>query len=443
MANLKFLYGPSYVELAPPVEWEGIEVNATFNFTTTDANINTNQFTFVDTASTYMKQWLLDNGSFNGIPFKIQVESDVTATVVIIFDGYISLQPEDLEIDSVGEPLIYRTVVTELNNNPTILDKAAITTQGQLVELNKIINGDYIMVPDIIESKTNIRERGVILTQLLFDTITSIINIIQQIVNAIADTIGISFLLGLLELILAFANAILIINQLADMFIEHKNLFFPNIEYRKGIFLKTVLEKGFAHLGYDVEFGIIEDDLNCVAYESHQTGTPGALVSSVLFPGEGILKASDFGYTLLESVQVLDFLFNIEVVARGNTVHLKTKKDPYWNTSPLYIMPNDIQIEITKQYNNGNIKRKPIKGTFFGEYAVDESDAHTLTEKADDSVEIRRTSTTILNEKMFNLGGINNVKIPLALCVRKKPFDNLLDLFTGISDKFDAYIDLM
>ena len=443
MADLKFLYGPSYIQLAPPKEWEEIEVNATFNFTTTDANINTNKFTFVDSASTFIKQWLLANGSFNGMPFRIQVQSDVTTTIVTIFDGYISLIPEDLEIDSVGEPLIYKTIIIEINNNPTILDKAATTTQGQLVELDVIVNSDYIPVPDIIESKKNIRERAVILAQLLFDTITALVNIIQQVINAIADTIGVSFILGLLELVLAFSNAVLVINQLVDMFIEHKNLFFPAIEYRKGIFLKTVLEKGFGHLGYDVEFGIIEEELNCIAYESHQTGIPGWFWSTVSFPGEGILKAADFGYTLLESVQVLDFLFNIQVVARGNTVHLKTKRDPYWNTSPLYIMPNDIQIEITKQYDNGNIRRKPVKGTFFGEYAIDESDAHTLTEKADDSIEVRRTATTILNEKMFNLGGLNNVKIPLALCVRKKPFDNLLDLFTGITDEFDALIEFL
>jgi len=434
------LYGQNYDELNPPVDWPGIGIQATINDNAFEAEINTNEFVWVGEAAEFMEAWRTTSGLgvFNGVPYRIQATSDVTGITEIIFDGYINLA--EREILSVSDPIMFRAPIVELDNNVTVFNKVSILSQRVLQNQGFITLADSIDVPVIKESKKNVAERALILGQLLFQVVSTFIGVIQNFMSAISDVIGVSIALGLVELFLLFVNTVIQFNLLFQDIAKHKDLFFPLITYYKGLGVKTILEKAFEKLGYTVDFGEIDSVISKIFLLASQDGFDG--FPSPGFPGTGVLNNRDWGYRIGELMQTVEDFFNTRQDVRDGVVHIKNRLDPFWTTAPAF-QPVDALLETTLQYQNGTKKEDTdrVHSTWYFEYIFDPTDTHTLTQNADDSYEIHRELITELDPKMNTLDGIKDIKIPYALAVRKEPFDNLLDLFTGISDQFDFWLD--
>ena len=55
----RHLFGTDYTELDPPVEWQDLSVDATINDSFTEANINTNVFTWVGRTARFINEdWI-------------------------------------------------------------------------------------------------------------------------------------------------------------------------------------------------------------------------------------------------------------------------------------------------------------------------------------------------------------------------------------------------
>lgn len=438
--SLKFLYGFDYNEYSPPKDWPSIGVQATINDDAFESEITTQEFTFAGTAATFIENDFIPiYGVFVGCPLRIQA-NDNDGNVETIFDGMIAL--DEREILSESNPILFRAPIEELNNNVTVFDRIQIITQGLLKKEGYFTQLDYVDVPVIRESKKNIAERAVILGQLGYQVVSTFIGAIQDFLSAISDVIGVSVVVGLVEILLLFVNTAIQINLLMDKIYQHKDLFFPLISYYKGISFRSIIDRGFEKLGRTVEYGIIEPVLDKIYLLGSQHGFDGFPAQG--FPNDGILKSNDPGYRVGNALEILKSMCNTRELVNGNTVHIKTKSDPYWTGSPAFTVDDTLN-ETTEQYSNGTKKEdtEEVKAVTYISYTYDPTDAHTLTENQDDSHEIHRKPINLPDERFNRMRRIQDIQIPYAMAVRKTAFDNLWDLFTGISDDFDFYIEAL
>ena len=62
----------------PPKEWQNLEVLATFDNDSVQANINFSALNFVDQANEVIKDWFFNNvGATEGIPFEISIQDSM------------------------------------------------------------------------------------------------------------------------------------------------------------------------------------------------------------------------------------------------------------------------------------------------------------------------------------------------------------------------------
>ena len=436
----KHLYGTDYAEFNPPKEWKGIGVEATIDDSSFEASVNTNEFIFEGAIAKFIQEeWIPNYGLFNGVPYRqIMISEKDPAITHVAFDGFIHLS--ERVILSESGPIIFRAPIVELQNNVTVFDKMSIITQGLLEKKGFLTPADAIDIPTIKESKKNIAERTLILGQLGFTIVSTAIGAIQNLMSAISDIVGVSALLGLIEIGLLFVNLLIEINLLAEQIFKHKDLFFPSITYYKGLSMKKIMEKAAAFEGYTIDFGEFDPVISKIFLMSSQTGFDG--FPSQGFPASGILRRVDWGYRIGQLMQTIETFFNTRQDVRDNVIHMKNIKDPFWTSDPAF-QPVDAKLETTEQYQNGTIKEDTdrIKAVVIINYLYDASDTHTLTENSGDSFEIHRRLKVELDPRMNTLKGIQEIQIPYAMAVRKVPFDNLLDLFTGISNNFDFWLN--
>lgn len=429
------LYGNPFIPLNPPNEWPETGIDSTLNDSVLEANVSSNVFTFSGKAAQAIQQWILSFGVHNGMPYRV-VYYDGTYTNTVV-DACLNLR--EAETLSNGGPLSYRIPLILVSDAKTVLDEMAVMTQGALRKNGWLTHLDYVDVPFIFESKKNIVERALIIRQFGFSAFQALTSIITDILSGISNVLGLSAPIGLVQLGLVFANAWFTIQKLVQDWNQIKNLIWPQIAYYKAISFKQLLTKAFASKGYTIDLGELDSwasDTYILGskYEDNGLPFPG-------FPVTGEMKRSDYGYIIAEFIDGFNTMQNLRIAIIGTVVHIKRRSDPFWNQAPVYT-PDNVLIKTVKQYANGVYRHDvdSVKGTNMLNYAYDIADGHTLTEKSGDSHEVRRKLLTELNPKFNLLKGIDNLEIPWAMCVRKKPFDNLYDLFNSSTNQFNTYL---
>lgn len=451
MPVIKHLYGPNSLPLSQPLEWPDLQVAATINDDSTEANISVSQFTFVGTAADYLLgDYIPQYGVFNGCKYKIVVEDDNISSVV--FDGFIVLS--ELQENSKEFPRILVCPIRDLNNNVTVFDQVAILTQLLLKKQGWIQPSDFKDLPVVVVSKKGAKDRAVALGNLAFTVITFFTSAVQNFLSAISDILGVSVAIGLVELATFVIELLIEIQQLVDLIIQHKDLLLASQTWNKVIGLKTVIERAFESLGYTVDFGEIDPVISKLYLKKSQNGLDGFPVPGL--PGDGTLNRSDYGYLIQECMEGVKALFNTRNDVQGTVAHIKHKKDAFWDNTPQY-SPDPVLIETTEQYDNGVYRNKTeeVFATTIIQFPYDATDAWTLTEDNDDSYEIHRSLIDELDPKCNTLKGLEDIQIPWAQGVRYDAQETLIDLmqeaftaFGGSLDvfqeflvQFEAYID--
>lgn len=438
----RFLYGQSYVSLNPPVEWQDYGVDATTNDSFVKAAVNTNQFTFVGLAARFILNWRAEigKGVFNGIPFRIVYESNkVPGDNYVIFDGFINLSDPTVELQSLQYPMRVVAPIVAIEDNKNAIEEMAVVTQGVLQAKGFLNHTHYVDIPVIRESKKNIAERAMILTGFGSRVVVALTQITSNIVGALGNTLGVAVIVGVVELLLVFVNAVVVLQQLTNEGLQMKDLFFPQISYYKGISIKTLLTQAFDYKNKVADFGILDDLFSnsyLLASQNEENGFP---VQGL--PFTGLFKRQDWGYIIGEVLEEIEKIGNTRWEVRDGVAHIKSRKDPFWTTSPAFV-PDNVLIKSVEQYQNGIYKddAEGVKGTVMVNFAYDPTDTHTLTQKSGDSFEIRRSLINELNPEMNTLKGIQEIEVRWAMCVRKQAFDNLWDLFTGVCGVWDLYL---
>ena len=418
----------------PPIEWQNLSVKATFDNDSVQANINFSALTFIDEANEIIKDWFFNNvGATEGIPLDIDIADG--ANTYTPFSGYLDWATYSVKASNRCEMSLVKT--DSLNG---VSERSKGITMRLLEENGLMPKTMGVNIPYVVENrKTNLEHMQIIATVVI--TVKTGIDEIFKLINLVSDIASIGIAIALINLAVTIAMLLIMINQLVAQLVQLQQSLFPLARLHRGIKLKTFLEQGAIHMGYTMDFGTFGTLLDKVVLCPHKTDEEGIGVS--IFGGtitanisnniSGILKPTDFGYTLSEAFQLANKLFNTKVAVQGNTIICKPYNDSSWVLNPTYTMPN-VLVENDEFTSNGSQSYNidEMVGRTLVSYQFDDSDKWTISNVNDSISETIVTPITVNNTKNVILKGINDIQIPYALCVRKGTFDALWDSFMDL-----------
>ena len=424
-------------EFAPPREAKDLEIEMSFG-ENPQPTINFNKLSFVNEANEKIKQWFNSGNAFEGLPFEI-VMSDGINTIVP-FNGYIDFN--DYTIKSVVESELS---IVKSKSLDSVNERAKGITMLLLESKGIMPKSDGINIPFIIQNRKTKLEK-LQFSLIVFQVTKSIIDEIFKIINIAADITTLGVAQAIINLTTTLASLVILIQKLIDLYQEYMQSYYPDVLIHRGIKLKTFISRGLQYLGYTVDFGIIDSELDNVVLCPTKTDEDGFEIGFVTNSTttnniSGILKPYNFGYTLSEAFELINKLFNTKSAIINNVLHLKTKKDPFWNTASQYQLPN---VNIEQSFiNNGTMSYNinELIGRKMIEYAQDDSDKWTITNINDSIAEVVVEPINVQNEENVLIKKFESINIPYALCVRKNENTPLYDKVQSFIDEFNNKIE--
>ena len=443
------------LEQDPPREWQDLEISATFDNDSVQANVNFSSLNFVNKANEAIKTWRDGSiGMTEGVPLSIEVSGE--GSTVVPFNGYLNW-------DNYIEKSSFECEMGLIKSNGlNSFHDRALGISMQLLESNGTMPTNLgVNIPYIIKNRKTDLEKIQLLTTA-YSIIKTGVDEVFKIINIAADTTSGGVLQAFLNLATTLINLVLLINRLVEQLKAIQETFFPLVRYHRGIALKTFLEKGCEYMGYTLDTDNFGEELGKIILCPHKTDEEGIPVGFIntatnlyLNNTSGILKPSDFGYILSDAFELANKIAYTKVAVIGDTVKLLPYNDDFWTESPSYTMP-DVLIEQTNSYENGiKGRNKPdLKSRTLIEYASDDSDYWTISNVNNSVSETIVSPLTIENQRNVQIKGVDDIQIPYSLCVRNNGVDALFDLFQdiiGLSDywveqiqtKFDSVADLL
>lgn len=422
-----------------PIDWQEIQVLSTFDNDSVQNNVSTSEIVFPLSAAKQIKQWVVDGtgngvGIFEGIPFQIVVSNGSNSTLVgdYILDFETYRETEDRK---VAISFRFKDGLNQLS------DRLEAITFGWLESEGKITNADYVEIKYVVQKKNEVLEIITLafitafLAKTLADSIQETADAIAQISSKSATglfgPVGALIYSIAVALILA-AKAVAILIALTKLFGQLFQAFQPIARKAKTMRLSTMLEKVGEYLGYTIETNIPLE--NYVYLPSNTSGDVLNQSGFVIIPKgvqKGIPNSGDYGYSLLEFMELLKKLFNAKFAVVGTTLQFRNIDDPYWvEQSGFTLRPDTFIAE--KSYNNNDLKANKLIS-----FRTDVTDEWTITEFKGTNYEIVTRPITVKDQKNVLIRGLERIDIPLALGSRKdgtSPFEAVLKAIAASAD---------
>lgn len=421
-------------EFVPPREHRDIEILATFDGDSVQANITTSEFSFVNVSDskpvTAIDNWFSAYPT-EGMPIEISIANGTTSYPA--FKGYLDFRTLQYKSD------IERICGIKQDNGLVSLDERL---RGITMELLKqkgaIVSTDYINIPYVVENRKTLLERIALLGQFYIIVKTSF-DEVHKFVNIASDITTLGAVQALINLTVTTTGLVLMMQQLADLLVQIQESFFPPVRYHKGITLKTAIQRAVQYCGYSLDCGSLDPIISKTGLCPSKDDEVGN--TSAIPGGVGILKPQDFGYVASDLFALSNMMYYTKVAIIGNTVHLKPFNDPFWVQSSTYQMPN---VKIEQAFVNNGIKSinyDELKSSRILQYSTDDSDLWTLTNVSEQISVTTVTPISVISQNRVLLTGSEQIRIPYALAVRKDALDDLIDLFTTTSQQFQQAKD--
>ena len=409
------------------------------------ANITTEEFTFVLDAYEEIRKWIDDGlrggvGIFEGIP--ISILEGVGGANVSVFKGILDLQ----ERTNVQPNLKQITTSLRQDDSLNALDQLLEPLDyGYLRSLNVITKSDYVDVEYVV-SPTDQAVATIttlitiyLLSKQLADTIEKLATSVATIsgITASGLTGGIGAAIYAVAVAIAqaaYAATLLIL--IIDFGIDLFNIVVQPTRIHKGISLKTLLEKACSFIGFTLET-TIEDLENLVYLPSNiSVDTFGLknVFTRVATISEGIPNVTDIGYTCTQMFQLARQLFNGRFAIQGNTVQFHTEISPFWVSQSGWEKPNSRKDEenFSFRYNTDE-----IKSSILIQFQTDIRDIYTIENYRGTSFQILTDAINVRNPMNKVVKNLDRVDIPIALGNRKNSLTGFEEGLQSVANLFD------
>lgn len=420
-----------------PRDFRGLEILATFDGDSVQANITTSEVKFANTNESQPKvlidEWF-DTLPTEGMPLEVQIESESSSYGA--FKGYLDFRTlrtlSDVEISCA---------IKQDNGLASLDERLRGITMELLEQKSYLTSTDYSYIPYVVENRKTLLEK-VYLSAQLYTIIKTGVDEVHKILNIASDITTLGAPVAAINLAVSIANLIILIARLVDLLSEIQDSFFPPIRYHKGITLHRAIKKAVEYCGYTLDCGpAFESILTKVHLCPSKDDEVGE--TAPISPFSGKLKPGDFGYIASDLFTLTNQLFYTKVAIVGNTVILKPFNDPSWVQSASYTMTSTKIEQAFISNGSYSINYDELNSSRIIEYAPDDSDLWTLT-KVGEQISVTTVSpVTVNDQRRVLLTGSEQIRIPYALCVRKSTVDDLLDKFLGAGDELKFIKDMI
>ena len=431
-----------------PLELSTLEVYATFDNDSVQANISTTELTFVLDAATKLIQKIEEGktggeGIFQGVPFKIKLKNEINN--IIAFDGLIDLA-NGVEIDETKNKV--KTKIRLKSQLFTLEEQLTALTYDFLKEKGIITNSDYSEVEYVVQKKINVVET-IILALTLYLMIKQLKESIEATIKNIADLAallaggGLTGILGtvilkLAQLIFDSAMGIFLVMAITDLAETLFTQLIPIKRKAKCIKLKTALEKVAGYLGYALQTDLTElDELYYLPsnYNYDEVDNKGVL-SQWKGVQHGIPNSCDYGYNCADMFELAKKRVNGKFAIINNVIWFYTKNDDIWVRNSTYKMPKTLQAKQKIKYNTDEL----IANKLFS-FDVDFSDEKTIENFQGTNFEVITKEIISSNKKEVYIKGLKEVRFGISLGNRKEKLSGFENFLSEVAGEFDKIIN--
>lgn len=414
-------------EVSAPRNWQDIEVLATFDRSSVQANISTTEFSFVNDAARVIIDHIeggfsnLTNGIFEGLDAEISVSENAAfgLPTETVFKGYIDLTRTEI---------IAPNEVSVFFEDERGLDKLEFKAEGLTFGLMRdkewITDNDFVDIPYVYQKPNDIFGRA-ILALTIFELTKSAVELTKEVGKAIADIGG-----GITGILVTTAKAFILviylvalIAQITILLNELRAYLIPNIKYYKGMRYRTMLEKGLEYLGYTLSSTISELDTYYFLPTKKRFGQDLPLLQSTV--DDGIPSLGDSGYIFSEFLQNVLTMFNAKIqIDENNVVNIESlNNDSFWIQNAIFELPDVLR-------ESYSFNTEELAATNLISFAVDYSDAWSLDNYTGTNYEVKTELINVSSEQRNLLKGLKSNTIPYALGSRKGTLTSLEQVFS-------------
>lgn len=415
------------VEYQAPREFKSLEILATFDGDSVQANITTSEFSFVNSSVSKVKAAIEEWFSVyptEGMPITISIENEDNTYGAFVghLDFRTFIEQSEVEL---------KCSIKQDNGLASLDERLRGITMRLLDQEGYFTPTDFSHIPYVVKNRKTILEKLYLLLQA-YQIIKTGIDEIHKILNVASDIASLGIVIALINMLLTIANLIVLVDRLINLMQEIQESFFPPIRYHKGISLYVGLKRAVEYCGFTLNCGSFTNVISKIHLCPSKDDEIGETDTTNF--DSGILKPGDFGFIASDLFALANKLCFTKVAIIGDEVHLKPFNDPYWIQNASYTMPSTLVEQAFVKNGYKTVNYDELKSSRVIEYTRDDSDLWTLTNVGDQISVNTVKPVTVLNQKRVLLTGSEQIKIPYALCVRNDIFDNLFDAFVGVSN---------
>lgn len=361
-------------------------------------------------------------GIWEGLPFKLKL---VSATdELILTDGFLDLASASTEFmcDIINAPVKGRGSNAWLRDNEEF--PFELLASDDYTGTGKITSDDYISIPYVLLRDTS--GTDIILLLISGYVIASqIANIVNEIIN-IATEIGTSFLavvVSILKLIILILFLVILIAAMIKLLEELYEKVIGRVKYHNGMKLKTLLEKGAAHLGQTFRSTVFDDPFWAdviVLPEKFNAPEEGGLFGFLKpDPTQSGFYQGTFGDLMREVKK----LWNARKIVGGGVIRIEPRSVNV--TEADYTIDS---VEILKHGTNAD----DLKANYGFRFSTDLQDTNTIRELEGTTSEVITQPNTITNQDMVLMKGREAIVSNFALGKKKVGLTEAENVFIAL-----------
>ena len=427
-------------EVDAPRNWQDIEVLATFDRASVQANISTTEFSFVNKAARIIIDHIeggysgLTNGIFEALNVEVSVSEDAAfgLPTQTVFKGVI-----DTARTQIIAPNEVNTFFIDKRGIDKLESKSEGLTFGLLKDKNWITDSDFIDIPYVYQRPNDFLAQA-ILAIAIYEIGKQAVAIVKEVAKTVADIVGgiTGALVSALKIIALIAYFGAVVAQLLALLIELKAYLLPDLKYYKGMKFRTMLEKGLSFMGYTLQSSIPELDTYYYMPTKRRVGQAIPLFSSTV--DDGIPSISDSGYIFSEFLEIVLTMFYAKIqIDDNNVVNIEAlNNDAFWIQQSSFQLPNVLRESY--EFNTDE-----LKSTNLVDFVSDYNDEWSLLDYTGTVYEVKTSMRDVQSDQQDLLSGLRSNSIPLALGSRKDSLTDLEQAFSTVSGLFDNMIDVL
>ena len=403
-----------------------------------ESEVSTNTIQFALEDATTINDHVLggltgQGGIFEGIPYKINYKSLTTGASANILDGYIDLTDEALFI-SCDE---VEARVKKNSNLDWLTEQADSFSFGYLASSGVGI----ITASDYIDIKCTLNYRPDAFT-VMFAT-TSLTMISLQFYDLIRELLSnaevpINNYVGFAaDFVYAGFMVVLMYNLVDELF----NQILPPTKIYKGMYLKTLFEKGCQHLGLTLQSTIFDEqkwkELRYMPAKSLSFDKTTLGKQKQVADKYGHQNANSAIYNFGDFLRVMKQMFNAQIKIEGTKLVFERKD--YWDSKASWNLPN-VETDQQRRLTTYGYNTDEISANYFISFQTDLLDQNTLDNFQGTNFQAITKPVKPTSQNIINIKGLSEVRLPFALGYKKDGYTTLELALIPVTIGLDALI---